>query len=82
MSEQEYDENHPEVIRAKAEAKERVLRARAQLHPLAQAMYSFFDGLQGIGCLLIFAIIVVAFCAPGLAQLLNRARHTLARRRK
>ena len=51
---QEYDDDHPEVIRAKAEARARILEARAQLSPVAQAIYAFGDVLENvigtIGC--------------------------------
>lgn len=67
-----YDDDHPEVIKAKAEAKARVMEARAKLHPVAQAIYalrdSFSDMIGQIGCFLIILIIVVAIFAP---QIIN-----------
>lgn len=83
MSNEDYDSDHPEVIRAKAEADElatkakaearaRVLEARAKLHPVAQGIYALFDSVSDmiglIGCFLILALIVIAFLAPGLLQ--------------
>jgi hypothetical protein len=68
----DYDDDHPEVIKAKAEAKARVMEARAKLHPAAQAIYalwdSFSDLIGQIGCLLIILIIVLAIFAP---QIIN-----------
>ena len=67
---QRYDDDHPEVIRAKAESEERILKARAELHPSTQAIYAFWDSIGNlvgkIGCLLIIAIIVIAIIAPKL----------------
>jgi hypothetical protein len=65
-----YDNDHPDTIRAKAEAKKVVLEARAQLHPVAQAVYAFWDSLgnfiDNIGCLILLIIVVVALFAPQL----------------
>ena len=75
---QEYDDNHPEVIRAKAEAKARVMEARAKLNPIAQMIYALSDSIgaaiEQIGCLIIIAIIVTAVFAPQLFQFLFGAR--------
>lgn len=71
---QEYDDNHPEVIRANAEARARVMEARAKLNPVAQIIYALSDSIGAaigkIGCLLIIAIIVIALFAPQLFQML------------
>jgi hypothetical protein len=69
-----FDNDDPAVIKAKAEARAQVLEARAKLHPLAQLLYTFLDGFdsifQGIGCILILVIVVVAIFAPQLFTLL------------
>lgn len=74
MTQKEYDDDHPEVIRAKAEAKARIMEARAKLNPVAQVIYALSDSVGAaigqIGCLLIIAIIVIAVLAPQLFQLL------------
>ncbi len=68
-----YDD-HPEVIKAKGEAKAKILEARAKLHPVAQAIYALWDSVGNlvgeIGCLIIIAIIVIAVFAPQLFQFL------------
>jgi hypothetical protein len=57
--------NDPEVIRARAEAKEKVLRARAQLHWTSQLIYTFGERIESIiytcGCLAILFLAVFAF---------------------
>lgn len=67
MSE-EYSSDHPEVIRAKAEAEERILKARAELHPAAQVVYAVFDKIPGfvesLGCMIIILVIILAIFAP------------------
>lgn len=70
MTKQQYEDedNNPEVIKAKAEAKQKILEARAQLHPAAQIIYTLFDSvgsmIETIGCLLILIIIALALFAP------------------
>ncbi len=62
------NDDHPEVIRAKAEAKERILKARATLHPVTQIMYVFWDDLGNlvgsVGCLITIVILILAIFAP------------------
>ena len=78
----DFDEDDPEVIRAKAEAKERVLKARAQLHPAAQAIYSFFDSIDKIitslGCWFVILLIVfsclIFFANPELVKVIQVLR--------
>lgn len=71
---QEYDSSHPEVIKAKGEARERMLKARAELHPVAQAIHAFFDSVESciseLGCLLIILVIVLAILAPRVLEAL------------
>jgi len=78
MPQQQYDDDHPDVIRAKAEAKSRVTEARAKLNPIAQMIYALSDSIGAaigqIGCLIIIAIIVIAVFAPQLFQLLFGGR--------
>lgn len=69
----DYNDDHPDVIRAKAEAEARLIEARAQLHPAVQVAYTVVGGvgnfIVNLGCLLILLLVVVAVCAP---TLLNR----------
>lgn len=62
--------NDAEETRAEGEARAKVLEARAKLHPAAQVVYALWDSLgnfvQGIGCLAIVAIVVIAIFAPEL----------------
>ena len=78
MSKHQYDDDHPEVIRAKAEARARIMEARAKLNPIAQIIYALSDSVGAaigqIGCLLIIAIIVIALLAPQLFQFLFGGR--------
>jgi hypothetical protein len=59
-----YDSDHPETIRARTEERERVLKARAQLHPAAQVATVIMEGLgnfaSGLGCLLVIVVVIVA----------------------
>lgn len=72
MSKYDDPDDDPEVIRAEADAKARLLEARAKLHPLAQTIYALGDGVSDLiskmGCLLIIAIVVIAILAP---QIIN-----------
>lgn len=69
-----FDDDDPEVIRAKAEAKAKLLEARAKLRPVAQVLYTFLDGvgdiLHDLGCLLIILIIIIGLFAPQLFKLI------------
>ena len=69
---EEYSDDHPEVIRAKAEAEARLLEARAKLHPAAQVTLTIIEGVGSaiatIGCFAVLALIVLAACAPTVLQ--------------
>lgn len=74
MADQQYDDDHPEVIAAKAEARKKILEGRAKLSPTAQTIYAISDSITGliesIGCLIIIAIIVIALFAPKILPML------------
>lgn len=70
----ENEENDPEVIAAKAAAEAKtllaraeVIKARAQLHPLAQIWHTFTDSVSDlitkVGCFLVLALIALAIFA-------------------
>lgn len=68
MPEQPYDDDHPDVIRAKAEAEKLLIEARAKMHPVAQAIHTLFESLTNLvgclGCLFIILVIILAILAP------------------
>ena len=64
MAYNKYDDNHPEVIKAKAEAEARLLEARSKLHPAAQVVYTLTEGFGQIVLIILLAIIFLAVCAP------------------
>jgi hypothetical protein len=74
MEESEYNEHHPDTILAEAEAKRIEMEARAKLHPVAQAIYAFFEAagsaIASIGCVVLIgiaAILMIVLCmAPNL----------------
>ncbi len=70
-----YDDDHPEVIRARAEATVKKLEARAKLHPVAQAIYALFDSVTNfvtnLGCLLIILVVVLLFFGAPLLELIK-----------
>ncbi len=68
----EYNSDHPEVIKAKAEAEARLLEARAKLSPAGQVADSLVSGIMSAlstcGCLLLIAVLILAFFAPIVLQ--------------
>ncbi len=71
-----HDEDNPEVIRAKAEAKARILEARAKLHPVSQAIYTIMDQfnstLKSLGCLIIILVGVLLFFGVDIIKLVGQ----------
>ena len=77
----EYDDSHPEVIKAKAESREKILKARSTLHPSAQVIYTIMDKLENmvhmIGCFIILLVIIGAIFSPQLFDLIFFNRRIL-----
>ncbi len=75
MASRKYEDpdDDPEVIQARAESRAKILEARSKLHPVSQFVYTLIDSLGdflgNIGCLVIFAIVVIAIFAPQLFDL-------------
>ena len=81
----EDEDDDPEVIRAKAEAEARkdeayakVLEARAKMHPTAQLLYTFLDGVgnifSGLGCLIAILALIAAVILIAHPEFLNIIR--------
>lgn len=70
MTQSQNDSDSPEVILARAEAYERRMKARSELHPVAQVAETLMDRAQScmndLGCLIIILIVVIALLAPQL----------------
>lgn len=64
----EDEENDPEVIAAKAAAQEKVLLARAQLHPVAQVLMTLIGGitdlLSNFSFVVFLGLVLLAIFAP------------------
>lgn len=69
-----FDDDRPEVIAAKAEAKKKVLEARSKMHPTSQFILTLFDGLGDIigriGCLVVIILVILVIFAPNILTLI------------
>ena len=74
----DYPDDRPDVIRAKAEAKAKIIEARSKLHPAAQVLYTLLDQigliLGSLGCLFIILIVVLLFFGVDSVDILDFIR--------